>query len=271
MRTPLALAAAAALLLAPAPSPAAPAGLPHNPKAGWVVDFAEHQCLASRDYGSAADPLFLALKPSPMGAMMQIMIVFRARAASEPTEAPVAIRVNGGPPIAAHLLAFNGKRPGLRQVQINVPLDAFAPMRQAARVSFESREVNETFALAQMPALMTQMDRCVADLRRYWNIDAAPPLRSRASAHLGNIIRSEDYPAVAISKEEGGAAEFSLLIDEAGKVADCVVVQTSNVPVLDAQACALITTRARFKPATNGAGKPAKDALTTSVTWRIEG
>jgi len=268
MHIPLTL-MAALLAVAPAP-PAAPAA-PRSPRAAWVVDFADHQCLASRDYGAPDAPLFLALKPSPVGSIVQIILVLKTAHAAAPAEAPVAIRIDGRAPIAASLLAFKGKTPDLRQFQINLPNVDFEGFRRASTVTFQSRELNESFTLAQMPELMAQMERCVVDLQHHWNMPADPPLRSRAMANLREIVRPEDYPGIAIDKEEGGLVRFGLLIDETGRVADCVVTETSRVPTLDAQACALIKLRARFKPAIGADGKPARDSINSSVTWRISG
>jgi TonB family protein len=250
-------------------APVAAAPMPRSPTGPWVVDFAEQQCLASRPFGTADKPLFLGLKPSPAGEIVQVVVVLKARTAMEANEEPVTIRIGDHLPLTANELSFRGKTADLRQVQINLTADQFAPMREASTVSFESRDLNESFALSQMPALMKEMDRCVADLRRHWNMDANPPLRSRASTNLRNLINSEDYPALATRNEEGGTVRFALLVDEKGRVADCVVTQTSRVPALDAQACVLITARAHFKPAIDATGKPARDAVMTSVTWRI--
>lgn len=259
---------AASLVLPSAPAAAAPPA-PRSPTAPWTLDFAEQQCLASRPYGTADKPLFLGFKPAPVGAVVQIVVVLAARTAMQAQEEPVTIRVDGRPPLTASELAFRGKTLSLRQIQINLPVEQFESLRQATTVSFESRDFNESFALAQMPALMKEMDRCVADLRRHWNMDGSPPLRSRAKADLHTLIGSDDYPDAAVRKEEGGIVRFALLVDEKGKVADCAVTQTSGVAALDAQACALITARAKFQPAIGADGKPARDAVNSSVTWRI--
>ena len=40
-----------------------------------------------------------------------------------------------------------------------------------------------------------------------------------------------------------------ILIDEFGKVADCTVTQTSGAASIDAQSCAVIRERGKFRPA----------------------
>ncbi len=118
---------------------------------------------------------------------------------------------------------------------------------------------------------MIQIDRCLADLQQHWNIneDAKAKLRSRARSvkSLAAYFSDDDYPAMAVRKEETGTVEIALLIDETGKVADCTVTATSNVAALDAQSCALLTARAKFVPAVGADGKPAKDAFLNRIRW----
>ena len=59
------------------------------------------------------------------------------------------------------------------------------------------------------------------------------------------------------------------MIQENGRVADCTIVETSGVPVLDTQVCAMLTVRAKFEPARGRDGKPAKDSFTGGVIWRM--
>ena len=66
---------------------------------------------------------------------------------------------------------------------------------------------------------------------------------------------------------QSGTVSFALLIDEAGKVADCTVIKTSGIAALDAQSCFVVKERAHFTPAIGADGRPAKDARTASVTW----
>jgi len=68
-----------------------------------------------------------------------------------------------------------------------------------------------------------------------------------------------------------GSVAFVLLIDEEGKVADCTVTETSGVASLDAQSCAIVKERAKFKPATGLDGKPSKSSYFQRISWRLEG
>jgi TonB family protein len=237
----------------------------------WNVEFDDRHCLASREYGSSQKPLVLAFKPSPVGEIMQVFVAWKDPSGGV-VEIPVTMTIENEPKVESRLLAFTSPSTGTRSARINLPLGTFAPMRKATRVALVAEsEVNDTFALSDMKALMVQIDRCLADLQKHWNIEevAAARLRSRAKGNVAKLFRSSDYPDIALGKDAGGTVQLVMLVNEAGKVADCTVTATSNVPVLDAQSCAVVTARAKFTPAIGADGKPAKDSIVTRITWRI--
>lgn len=60
-----------------------------------------------------------------------------------------------------------------------------------------------------------------------------------------------------------------MLINEAGKIASCMVTEASGQASLDAQACSILATRARFIPALGIDGKPIKSGTTTRIKWQM--
>jgi TonB family protein len=74
----------------------------------------------------------------------------------------------------------------------------------------------------------------------------------------------------SIKRGDGGTVTIALLVDESGKVADCSVIQTSGVAVLDAQTCAVMNVRAKFTPGVGENGKPKKIAFVQRITWRVQ-
>ena len=62
-----------------------------------------------------------------------------------------------------------------------------------------------------------------------------------------------------------------LLIDEAGKLANCMVVGTSGYASLDAQSCAVLKERAKFVPALGIDGKPTKSGILQRIRWQMPG
>ena len=272
MLKPLSRAAALLMMLTTSAGlAAAPASKPLAPTGKWVVNFADDQCLASRSYGTPGKPLYLALKPSPLGEVMRITILQKG-AVREPTQVPVVIRFDDHETIKSSMLAFASPKDGFRILSINLSADQFATMRQAKLVSFRSPgEFDRSLALVQMEPLMKAIDSCVTSLQKYWNIsdDETPLLRTRARTEkeIATYLSDDDYPAVAVRNVNSGTVRIAMLIDENGKVADCMTIATSGVASLDAQSCATIAKRAKFVPAIGADGKPAKDAILSSIRW----
>jgi hypothetical protein len=243
------------------------------PTSGWLLDFAPTQCVASREYGSKAEPLTLAIRPSPLGDVVQLaLIVPRATGRSEPTEEEASVGINGAAPIKTTALALNVSGTKLRSVRINLPRDELATLGEATRVSISvAHEFTESFTVSAMSSLFKVMDQCLGDLRREWNIDKADQLaaRARAKMNIANYIDSDDYPSDALLMEQAGRVGFVLFVDETGKVADCMITQTSKVAVLDAQACAIFIARARFDPAKGADGKATKDVMQDRLHWQL--
>jgi outer membrane biosynthesis protein TonB len=50
---------------------------------------------------------------------------------------------------------------------------------------------------------------------------------------LGKIFSSADYPRSALEGRDQGSVETVMLIDEAGKIRDCSVETSSEIPMLD--------------------------------------
>jgi TonB family protein len=256
------------------PAIAAAAPVVRAPTGGWTVDFDDAQCLASRDYGSADAPMKLVLKAPPIGDVVQVAVL-RKGPSLNAAQLNGWVRIGEGSRSRASLLTYAQKGTGIQVYTMNMPAADFARVREAQTLSIEAGELDERFSLSQMAPLMKVVDECVADLRRVFHVSdtqagATSPLAARAKANLAHLINSEDYPGAALSQDQTGIVKFVLLIDETGRVADCTVIETSGVAVLDSQVCATMKVRAKFEPARGPDGKPAKDAVTSRIIWKIE-
>jgi TonB family protein len=245
-----------------------------QPTGRWVVSFADAQCLASRDFGTKEKPLILVLKAPAIGNVMQVAVV-RNGNGGEPEQLDGKLAFDDREPAATSMLAFTNRKEHQRIFVINLPLEQFAIARMATSISIRGAEqLDERFALKQMGSIIKLMDECVADLRQVWNVwdpNGPPKLKRSAQGSLVGLFSSNDYPGVALRQNQEGSVEFALLINESGRVADCTVIETSGVASLDAQGCAIVRERARFKPAIGLDGKPAKGSYFQRVNWRIGG
>jgi TonB family protein len=266
--SPRILVAGVGLLAAAAAEPSA-----REPIGPWNVDFADAQCVASRPYGSADKPLFLALKAPPVGEVIQIAVM-RKGGSGSPEQVDATIGADERRPLKTNMLMFTPKGAQMRVYVLNMPSGDFSQVSTAKSLTIRSTGLTETFSLSQIAPLMRIMDKCVADLRKVWNVSDSlgeqSSLAKRAQGDFASIFRAEDYPAAAIYREQTGRVRFAALIDERGRVADCTVIETSGVASLDVQTCSVVKDRARFAPALSHDGKPAKDAAVQTATWRIE-
>jgi TonB family protein len=255
----------AAPAVAAEPAPRAPSG-------PWTVSFADAQCVAMRNYGTAEDPVHLTLKAPPLGDVMQLAVMKRAPNV-RPAQVAATVQADQHPPLRTNLLTFTSGESGLRVYLLNMASADFTRVRDARTLSVRSSGLNETFTLSNVAPMMRAMERCVTDLRRVWNVVEPTGEQSRnprrPSANLASLFRPEDYPHDAAVRERQGRVGLVVLVDEAGQVADCTVIATSGVAALDAQSCAVMKARARYEPARDSDGRPAKDAVIARISWRL--
>lgn len=78
-----------------------------------------------------------------------------------------------------------------------------------------------------------------------------------------------DYPADSVKMGEQGQVRLKYLVKQDGNVGDCIVTLSSGLKRLDDAACAMVTNRWKFKPATQN-GKPVAEYLTAEVVFQLK-
>ena len=246
---------------------------PRQPTGKWIVDFDQPQCVAQRNYGTAEDPLYLILKQPPLGDVMQVAIS-NQRPAGKATEQDGRIEFDGQESIKVSVVAFQPLGSKLRTRSRKSHACSVRRGQDCNQRRISTRGLNERLALAEITPLLKIMDECVQDLRDTWHAheegSISGGLAKEANGNLQGLFRGDDYPADALHNDQSGTVAVALLIDERGAVADCSIIGTSNVAILDAQTCILAKKRAKFRPAVGRDGKPAKDAFIQRITWRLE-
>lgn len=265
---------------------------PLTPQGSWVVDFADSQCIASRNYATPEKPLYLFIKAPPLGDVLQIGIA-KSGYITAANQMDGEISFDERPPLRSSVLEFGVKSKEQTVLLVNLPRAELTPMHSASFIRIHARskdrpeivrasrmlqtaarELDYRFKVTQVPALLDVLDKCAADLRKVWNIEdgEGPPtlVRERPKGDLRQVFSDDDYPGVAQHKGQSGSIKVAILVNEHGKVADCTVVETSGVASLDAQSCAVIMQRAQLRPATGLDGKPAKGALLQKISWQID-
>lgn len=62
---------------------------------------------------------------------------------------------------------------------------------------------------------------------------------------------------------------FLVTVATTGRVANCVILQSSGDPQLDQQTCRILTIRARFEPAKDANGDPVEGRYVSQMRWSI--
>ncbi len=83
----------------------------------------------------------------------------------------------------------------------------------------------------------------------------------------GNWATTNGYPKEAMRQHHEGTATFVVEVNEAGRADSCRISVSSGWPELDEATCSEVIKRAKFKPATDGNGKPTRGTYTSSVRW----
>ena len=260
------------LILASVAIGSSAAAEPRKPTARWVVNYDDAQCVATRNYGSDEKPLILALKPSATGSVMRIMMI-RHGPAFEAEQRSVLLRFDDKAPIPVSALTFGESKSGQFIATANVPMETFVANRRATTILFRGATFDEHLAVPGFAGIAAAFDDCLANLRQVWNVGPAHSSRLKRGARpvqpLRSLFSRGTFPALAVQAGNTGTVSVALMVDEAGKVRDCMIEQTSGFATLDSTSCFVIASRARFEPAIGADGKPAKSAYFQRIQWRI--
>ncbi|MEA3048773.1 MAG: hypothetical protein QOG84_609 [Sphingomonadales bacterium] len=265
----LAIALCAALALSAADGAPPPLQRPLKP---WNLDYGMTACMAVATYGTPDKPVTFALRPSPNGTVVRLMVV-RPGQAHDAFQFELVTNL-GGASARTNGLHFAGADYKREIVWINVARADLEALREAGEVLLRGGPLDYRLALPAFGAVLDGLDKCNADLRDYWNAgEAADRLsrKARSLKPLAEYFSDSDYPDQANMANQGGTSQVMLMIDETGTLKDCMVEVTSGFATLDAMTCGVLLKRAKFEPALDPAGKPTRSVLTTRATWRIGG
>ncbi|MCX7863458.1 MAG: energy transducer TonB [Novosphingobium sp.] len=92
-----------------------------------------------------------------------------------------------------------------------------------------------------------------------------PPKPATPRSDPSTWATSADYPSRALREDREGTATFRVTIDDEGRVASCVITQSSGHADLDEATCRNVTRRARFRKPSEGYG----DTYTNRIRWVI--
>lgn len=125
--------------------------------------------------------------------------------------------------------------------------------------------------IGSMRATMQAMRTCTDDMVRSWGYDPAvlaTALRPVAAiGDPGSWLGSDDYPSQQLYAGELDVVEFRLDVDETGKATGCATLRRAGDEAFARVTCKLMMRRARFVPALDKDGNPAKSYYINRVNW----
>jgi len=86
---------------------------------------------------------------------------------------------------------------------------------------------------------------------------------------LSGGLRDSDYPREALKQRVAGTVSVSFTVLPSGRIANCRAARSSGSPLLDETTCRLLTQRLRFRPATDGDGRPIASQVSSDYTWGV--
>jgi hypothetical protein len=246
------------------------------PIGDWKIEPSDARCVAVRQYGKADQPITLAFKAPPTGHAMQLAVI---RPAYRKTSDQVGAKLDlDGKIFETYALGYPLGYPAKASKQsvslLHLPSDAAEAIKTARNLRLDIKgSFIDGFPLGDIGKAWAAMDACLDRLRQTWNVgdDNSGKITTpaRPLVPIEGMITGMDFPRQALAKVWSGTTSFALLIDEAGKVRDCTLTETSGIAVIDSRTCAVVSYKARFDPAIGADGKPAKSAVAERITWRV--
>lgn len=253
----------------------------------WVVDYNPDACRLMAAFGTGKDVIMMRLTRYQLGDAFDLDFFGRKVANNEiRSKARVDFGLRETPVEAT---AVNGKAGDLPIVMLgSMRLDGWQeakPDETAPKLSAQQEAA--VFAVTikigprkpvrlefgSMAKPMRQLRACQDSLLKSWGYDPvvqatlSKPARPASSPAMW--LRSSDYPTGAVFNGQNGIVQFRLDVDEYGRIAGCHVLARTNPDVFADTTCRSVSRRARFEPALDAVGKPARTLYVAKVRWQM--
>src|SRR5258708_814611 len=136
-----------------------------QPVKPWVLDYADAQCVASRDYATPNGSVTLVFRPAPNGASYEIFVLRKSPSPMFAEELEGSVDFGRGP-IKAWLLHYRIGTNKQDAYQYRITALEMAQARTATSINLQIKNRSGvSFSLEAMPDLMNGLDACTADLK----------------------------------------------------------------------------------------------------------
>jgi hypothetical protein len=256
----------------------------------WNVRFNDESCITQAEFGEGEQKIGLQLIFFGLGSDFELRVFgeeFRSRMPQGritsdfgPIEDPVATMatfgsVGGWPMAIIRHRRLDDFQPTEESTMGRPPI---TPDQERAITWLDVRvRGGKTWRLktGPMDKIMQLIRTCQVEMSRSWGYEPdklaamsrkATPLDDRAG-----WLRPSDYPLGMASRGANGLVHFRLDVSETGAVTGCHLQEPMNPPSLNELTCRLLKERARFAPALDQDGKPARSIFVSQVRWIIGG
>lgn len=150
------------------------------------------------------------------------------------------------------------------------PAEELTPETQATETPVETAPTERTPA-AERPGAPVETRPTPVEIRPTPQPD--PPRTGRATppepiGNPGNWVRASDYPSNILRNGEEGTSRYQVRVGANGVPTACFTIGSSGHFQLDARACNMVMSRARFRPGRDASGNPAAGLYSGSHRWR---
>lgn len=266
----LVLAAIVGLLIPSTALAALPVQGPIPPAGKWAVDYGENACTLSRQFGDPARPVTLGIIPQPMSKYARVVVVSPDRLAAIPY-ADGTIGIDGlQTPIKTRFEVTPDVKVGSIMVG-HVEGELLGGIEKGTVLTFRPRGATVALRIGPSARAVAALRLCIADLLARWGMDKAAQAQvvTPPDGSMVSVFRAEDYPNDALRANQQGEVILRYWVETNGRLSDCKVVKSSGFASLDSATCAIITERARLKPARDAKGSPVRSLTESSIVWKI--
>ncbi|MDG2533924.1 energy transducer TonB [Sphingomonas sp. HITSZ_GF] len=278
----LKLALVGAILLGPLAAQAQDKGIETIKRSSqWVVNFDANSCDVAAEFGTPEDPMFLQLTRYAPGDVTGITVLSnRLKTSQVWFEASFDFGL-GEPATPGGVVGITQRKlPGI--LSYSTRFDNWHGKGDAPEIT-PAQEATITGVVVRAPGKkpfrlefgpldrpMKVMRQCLDDLIQSWGYDPAVIKGlSRRPSPAGmpqRWVTDDDFPSGALG--HNGFLRFRLDVDAQGAVAGCHILDRTDPDDFSKATCALLTKRARFKPALDKDGKPIRAYYLGSFSWK---
>jgi TonB family protein len=256
---------------------AAAAAVPSAPSARpgkWVVDWGDQRCSLIRETGGEA-PVTLMIRTVPGAGQAELWLFdpkWKGPTFTGFEQVDVSLQPTGFSATQYALsVRFKGEK-GLAVTSLDEGFLRNLAGAAAVRIERGRRQLAEV-RLPGSARAVASLQACEAAVLRDWGFDPAVMASlSRTPKPVVEPARwfnASDYPMEAVRARISGSVLTRLVIAPDGRVAECLIVESSSAPVLDRVTCELLVRRGRYEPALTAAGEPVRAMSSVRIHWRL--